>query len=265
MKVFLSWSGDRSKQVAILLDEWLRCVIQAVDPWVSARGIDRGAIWITAINDQLKEATTGIVCLTKENKEKPWILFEAGALARGLDKQRVLTFLVDLAPADVRDPLGQFNHTLPTEDGIWLMLSTINNGLGDRSLHQITLEKVFKKNWPEFKERFDKILRDFPEESVSTPPSPENVLEDVRGYMRSIDQRLRAVESGSSKELARWIRDDDLRPSDENQKSRMLRTVAAKAVDSMRKNGQSIEQLFEQATSAGIPTEFIKDALCGIR
>ena len=76
MKVFLSWSGERSRLVATLLDEWLRCVLQAIRPWISTKDIDRGSLWFSEIQDQLQDVTTGIICLTQENKEKPWILFE---------------------------------------------------------------------------------------------------------------------------------------------------------------------------------------------
>lgn len=78
MKVFLSWSGERSKQVANLLSSWLCCVIQATRPWISSKDIDRGSLWFSEINDQLKDTSVGIICLTKENKDRPWILFEAG-------------------------------------------------------------------------------------------------------------------------------------------------------------------------------------------
>ena len=94
MKVFMSWSGARSRAAAELLSNWTKCVIQATQPWISTRGIDRGALWFSSINDELKDTTVGIVCLTHENKNKPWILFEAGALAKGLANSRVCTFLV---------------------------------------------------------------------------------------------------------------------------------------------------------------------------
>ena len=84
MKVFLSWSGERSKAVAELLNNWLCCVIQAARPWISTRDIDRGALWFSEINEQLQDTSVGIICLTQENKNKPWILFEAGALTKGL-------------------------------------------------------------------------------------------------------------------------------------------------------------------------------------
>ena len=88
MKVFISWSGERSKQVAEVLNDWIQCVIQAVDPWMSSKDIDRGALWFSEITDQLANTSIGIICLTKENKTKPWILFEAGALAKGLSSSR---------------------------------------------------------------------------------------------------------------------------------------------------------------------------------
>ncbi|HHM2111315.1 TPA: toll-Interleukin receptor, partial [Klebsiella pneumoniae] len=61
MKVFISWSGQRSKAVAELFNDWLKCVIQASQPWISTRDIDRGAIWFSEINDKLKDVSVGIV------------------------------------------------------------------------------------------------------------------------------------------------------------------------------------------------------------
>ena len=118
MKIFISWSGDRSRAVAELLRDWIKCVLQATQPWISARDIDRGAIWFSEIGNQLQDCTVGIICITQENKNKPWILFEAGALAKGLTSSRVCTLLVDLTPADLQNPLAQFNHTNNDRDGM---------------------------------------------------------------------------------------------------------------------------------------------------
>ena len=96
MKIFISWSGERSRQVADLLSNWIQCVLQAVDPWLSSKDIDRGSLWFSEITNQLSNTHNGIVCLTKANLNKPWILFESGALAKGLNSNRVYTFLIDL-------------------------------------------------------------------------------------------------------------------------------------------------------------------------
>ena len=42
MKVFISWSGTRSKALANALHKWLPMVLQYVEPWVSDSDIDAG-------------------------------------------------------------------------------------------------------------------------------------------------------------------------------------------------------------------------------
>lgn len=158
MNIFLSWSGERSRAVSDLLDEWLQCVIQAVDPWMSSKDIDRGTLWFSEISDQLQNTSIGIICLTKDNLEKPWILFEAGALAKGLKNTRVCTFLIDLDPNDIGTPLSQFNHTLPNKSGLWALVKTLNNALQEKGLKEKTLGQVFETYWPKFEESFNEII-----------------------------------------------------------------------------------------------------------
>jgi len=96
MNVFISWSGSRSRAVAEILRDWIQKVLQGTRPWLSTRDIEGGALWISEINEQLKESSIGIICISMDNRSNPWILFEAGALAKGLPSNRVCTFLVDL-------------------------------------------------------------------------------------------------------------------------------------------------------------------------
>ncbi|HAS8107018.1 TPA: toll/interleukin-1 receptor domain-containing protein, partial [Vibrio vulnificus] len=195
MNVFLSWSGDRSRAVAELLDTWLQCVIQAVDPWMSSKDIDRGSLWFSEINDQLQSTTIGIICLTQENKTKPWILFEAGALAKGLSNSRVCTFLIDLEPTDVGTPLSQFNHTFPTQEGMWELVRTLNNSLKDKALKEKTLELVFETYWPKFESDFNQILKDTPQAETAEKRGEDDILLEILNSTRAMDRRIRRIES----------------------------------------------------------------------
>lgn len=41
MKIFLSWSGEKSKNIAESLKDWLEQVIQTSEPWIST-SIEKG-------------------------------------------------------------------------------------------------------------------------------------------------------------------------------------------------------------------------------
>lgn len=196
MRVFISWSGERSKQVANLLDEWLVCVLQACRPWVSTKDIDKGSLWFTEISDQLRDTSVGIICLTQDNKSKPWILFEAGALAKGLLTARVCTLLVDLQPRDISDPLAQFNHALPDSDGIYALVKTINSTLGVSGLDPKVLDRVFETYWPQFEQRFQEILKSTSaSQPESQPRESTDVLGEILEHTRMLNSRMRKLEA----------------------------------------------------------------------
>lgn len=196
MKIFVSWSGKRSKAVAELMSDWLKCVIQASQPWISTRDIDRGAIWFSEINDKLKDVSVGVVCLTQENKNKPWILFETGALAKGLTTNRVCTFLVDLKPSDLQDPLGQFNHTTPEKSSVWALTRTINDCLNEKALDERILEQVFETYWPQFNDKFQIALNENQPEEVVPPRTEQDILGEILNHTRGLSNRIHSLESG---------------------------------------------------------------------
>ncbi len=194
MNVFISWSGDRSKAVAEILQEWMKCVLQATRPWISTRDIDRGAIWFTEINDQIKDTTIGIICLTPENKNNPWILFEAGALAKGLPSNRVCTLLIDLKSTDLEPPLSQFNHTFPDKNSMLDLVRTLNKGLGQNGLDGRILDQVFSTYWSHFERKYNEIKGKFGSMDKPEPRSEPNILAEILENTRFLSQRVRSLE-----------------------------------------------------------------------
>lgn len=149
----------------------------------------------------------GIVCLTKENRDKPWILFEAGALAKGLSSNRVCTFLVDLRPTDLESPLAQFNATLPKKQSVHALVRTLNSASGAPWLDDKTLEKTFETYWPQFESGFNEILANHPEETVVEVRSESSLLTEILATTRSLAQRLNNMETRIHKEALTLARE----------------------------------------------------------
>ncbi|MGB5105568.1 MAG: TIR domain-containing protein [Candidatus Zixiibacteriota bacterium] len=190
MKIFISWSGARSKAVAEELRDWLEMVIQATEPFLSSRDIERGALWFPAITGELKESSIGIVCLTHENKEEPWILFEAGALAKGLTTTKVCTLLIDMEKSDVSGPLAQFQHTLPTKEEMRELIRTINNHLVEKKLKDQRLSEIFDTNWPGFEAKFKNALEKNPAGAKPVRRDQHEILVEILETTRAISHKV---------------------------------------------------------------------------
>lgn len=250
MKVFMSWSGARSKAAAELLYDWTKCVIQASRPWISTRGIGRGAVWFTEINNELRDTTVGIICLTHQNKNSPWILFEAGALAKGLPTTKVCTFLVDLDPHDIKDPLAQFNHTMPTRDGMMSLTATLNSAL-EFPLDTPTLTAVFEAFWPKFEQDFARLLEDYPQEAVVEARTESSMLEEILDITRGLSQRVRTMEDQRRFE-------GNLAPSQSPQLAAALSAAKAVSLNAKGKNDPSLEGdaiAMQSLLRSGVPIE----------
>lgn len=250
MKIFVSWSGKRSKAVAELMSDWLKCVIQASQPWISTRDIDRGAIWFSEISDKLKDVSVGVVCLTQENKNRPWILFETGALAKGLTTNRVCTFLVDLNPEDLQDPLGQFNHTTPDKSSVWALARTINDCLNEKALDERILEQVFETYWPQFDKKFQLALNENQPEEVIPPRSEQDMLGEILNHTRGLSNRIRSLES----EL-------NYKPNSNSRDMKMDfdKRVKSKILDMLKSGKYSQVQISDSLADYDMPDSYARD------
>lgn len=194
MNIFISWSGDRSKNMAEALRIWLPRVIQSVHPWVSGHNLGKGSKWSTVLSSELGSHVYGIICVTPENREKPWIMFEAGALSK-TDESRTYTLLLGLGPSDIEQPLAQFNHTLAEENDLRALIRGINEATAN-PVNEDVLEHSFNLNWPFLQERIDAILTAGDTSSVTTPtPEAAQGLRDERSMIAEMLQLLRAQNS----------------------------------------------------------------------
>lgn len=155
MKVFLSWSGKHSQQVAQLFHTWLPDVINEIDPFMSSE-IEAGARWQQEISTELESTDFGLIFVTSENQRRPWLNFEAGALAKAVDISRVVPVAIDLDPPEIEQPLGQFQAQRLSTEGIRRIMSAINNS-ATQPLETERLDRLLSKWWPDLKKEIDDI------------------------------------------------------------------------------------------------------------
>lgn len=181
MKVFLSWSGDQSRELAEVLREWLPAVLQSVRPFFTPSDIEKGARWNKDISQELEASSFGVFCLTKDNLARPWLMFEAGALSKRIDTSRVCPVLFGVDSADLEGPLVQFQASPFSESEIRKLVKTLNVGLGEHKLDDGVLNSVFEMWWPKLSDRVTKIMDKYAGLTSSTPASrsDRDILEEV--------------------------------------------------------------------------------------
>jgi TIR domain len=192
MRIFLCWSGDISKQVAIALREWLPEVIQNLSPFMSDEDIPRGAAWRDVLTKELKQTGFAIVSLTPENLNAPWINFEAGAVWKALDESRVAPILMGLRSSNLRDPLGSFNAVEYNEAKFKQLVRTLNDAF-ESPLKESIVDKAFTRLWPELKRKLDpleEMASNLPEAPPSNPNvGSDEVLSEILQLVRDLDRR----------------------------------------------------------------------------
>lgn len=201
MKVFVSWSGEKSRDVARVFRDWLPSVLHAVKPFVSARDIRAGMRWQAEIAEELNDTEFGLICVTKENQSAKWLNFEAGALAKSVESSRVVPLAIDLAPADIANPLGQFQAIRPVEDDISDLLTSMNE-VCSTPISEENLRKTMEKWWPDLERGLAKISgREYEDVDAAAAPVRserdllEEVLDSVRSFARSSPVATKRSES----------------------------------------------------------------------
>jgi hypothetical protein len=159
MKIFISWSGERSRFVASALRNWLPLILQAIEPWMSQTDLKAGTRWNPELENELAKAVFGVTCVTPENRDAPWLLFEAGALATQVKEEAYLCpYLIELETSDVEYPLAQFQMKKWDAEGTLGLVRGINDALLKKepksAISVANLENLFEALWPQLDKQY---------------------------------------------------------------------------------------------------------------
>jgi tetratricopeptide (TPR) repeat protein len=192
MKVFICWAGKLSKEVASILHQYIPSIIQSLEVFMSQHDIDSGARWNFRLVEELSNTNFGILCLTPENLNKAWLLFEAGALSKNTEGAVCGLLLRGLSPSSIKDPLGQFQHRAFIESEFLALLYDLNKRI-DRPLNETVLKDIFQKMWPDIQACYERALSNT--EDAEAPPQREQkeILDEILNSVRSFGRQLAAI------------------------------------------------------------------------
>lgn len=198
MKVFISWSSNRSLALAKTLNENIKGIINSVDPWLSEDSIDAGKRWNLELSEELEQSKFGIICVTPENLNSRWLHFEAGAISKAVGESYVIPVLLELKPSDLDGPLAQFQAIGTTKGDFSKLIASINRAViqeGESGLSEGLLQKSFELWWPTLEASINQIKKLAKE--VRPKRSQMRILEEILDHVRelrreSVDRKIAA-------------------------------------------------------------------------
>jgi TIR domain-containing protein len=203
MKVFVSWSGERSRLLAQALHGWLPLVLHYAKPWLSDADVSAGDRWATVVAKELETSNFGVICVTPENLNSPWVLFEAGALAKAMQGAKVIPLLFNLEFSDISGPLAQFQAKKCDRDGVLEVVTSINKST-DSAVPDDRKNQLFSALWPELEKQFQGIPHEAPTAKHMRPH--HEILEELVSGVRGLEARFREVEGAVSEQGPRFRR-----------------------------------------------------------
>lgn len=210
MKLFIGWSKPRSRQVAELLRRFLPLVVQSLEPWYSD-DVASGQRWNPEIAAELGRTQYGILCVTPENQQEPWLLFEAGALANApiTRSSGVVPVLLGFDdPSQLLQPLAQFQARMTTEADMWRLVADVNR-VCHETLDDERLRKTFDAHWPELGDGFAKVAA---QADVEPSRSADDMAKEILNITRGQESREMSRAMGASGYFG--VRPNDLTSED---------------------------------------------------
>jgi len=149
-KIFISWSKPLSKVLAHEIKYIINEVFDnKIDIFMSDYSISMGDQWFPKIRDALQSSHLGIIVLTEENDNQPWLMFESGALA-----STVPIIPIYYGDRKVESPIKAYQSMTDfSKSDLPFFLKSISDHLGF-DIGMIHFENYVDKEWPKIKKDF---------------------------------------------------------------------------------------------------------------
>ena len=175
MKIFFSWSGEKSKAVAIALANTLRDLQCGFQPWISNHDISAGSQWRTEVLAAISVAEFGIICLTRHSMQSQWVQFESGAMSVSILAGKICPYLIDVSVAQLTGPLAHFEACEATQEGTLKLISSMYELTRNAKLSKPQI-RIYLKAWLKLSAA---IAEPKQESDIKTPFEGYNRLDTV--------------------------------------------------------------------------------------
>ena len=196
MRIFISWSGELSYTAAALFSKWFPSVIQPVTIIVSAVEDNKGNAWFKKLMYQVSRTDYAIICLSPDNLNSPWLLFEAGAIANRLDQSKVCKLLIgDLTEKDINPPFLNFKSTvLKDKEDMRKLVQKINQMHETRILSSNTLNHRFEGGWQKLEDYCNTAIKKMENrEKIIKPKTDYHLLKEINGLCHDLVEIMDAT------------------------------------------------------------------------
>ena len=192
-------------------------MIQDLEVFMSKHDMESGARWSLQLSKELQDANFGILCLTPDNLQSSWLLFEAGALAKHIDERACGLLLNGLKPTDVAGPLSQFQHRSLQESELKILVKDINKRLPTH-LSDEQLGMIFNKWWPDIERDYELAINRIGIDKASGQIRDEReILEEILTKVRTIERSIGISRLTPLSYGVRYILNESLEDLTENQ------------------------------------------------
>jgi hypothetical protein len=161
---------------------------------MSEAELDAGSRWGLKLSTALSEINFGILCLTATNMDAPWLMFEAGALAKSINGANVCPYLIGMKPANIPEgPLTQFQAKVADRSGTFDLVRALNSSLVETPLPEERLNKTFEMCWPDLEQRLTNLPFDVQE---APRRNTEDMLAEILDVVRSLGRSMGVLPHG---------------------------------------------------------------------
>jgi len=202
MRLFISWSGEQTRELANAVQEFFELAFAShVQTFLSDADIAPGERFLAVINENLGGADIGVILVTRQNMNNPWLLFEAGALAGKSERGAVVPLLVDLERAELGPPLSQFQNVLAASKASILQMCGRIRAEASEVPAENAYEVLLEAAWPPLEAALMKAQSATGVEFVAPARSDRDVLDEI---LLGVNALVRRDSPAASRGIAEW-------------------------------------------------------------